>query len=177
MDLIFIDTETTGFGDCRLVELAWARAEGAISSLRVKPPIPMTEDAIATHGITEEAIKDLPAFGVHPEYHTLKDLFESNICVMHNADFDISVLAREGIRISNYLCTKRVSRRLYPSLKSHRLQELRDYFYMEVEGEAHSAGGDVAVLIALYKQMRTDMEIDGTAPEDVVTQMARISIH
>lgn len=177
MDLIFIDTETTGLGDCRLVELAWARATGGIFTVRVKPPIPMTEEAIAIHGITEEAVKDLPAFGLHPEYHALKDLFASNIVVMHNADFDRAVMAREGIGISNFICTKRVSRRLYPSLKSHRLQELRDTFYFNIDAVAHSAGGDVAVLIELYKKMRSDFEADGTAPEDVVTQMARISIH
>ena len=177
MDLIFIDTETTGFGDCRLVELAWARAEGPISSLRVKPPIPMLEDAIAIHGITEEAVRDLPAFAAHPEYHMLKDLFESNCIVMHNADFDRAVMEREGIRISNFICTKRVSRRLYPSLKSHRLQELRDQFYFNAENIAHSAGGDVATLIELYKKMLSDLEGDGLSTENALTQMSRFSIH
>lgn len=177
MDLIFIDTETTGLGDCRLVELAWAPATGEISSLRVKPPIPISEEALGVHGITEESLKDSPAFLQHPEYPALKTLFESSCIVMHNADFDRAVMAREGIQISNFICTKRVSRRLYPSLKSHRLQDMREVFYLNIDAAAHSAGGDVAVLIELYKKMLADLEADGLSPENALAQMARFSIH
>ena len=39
---IFLDTETTGIQDCRLVELAWSEPSGRILTVRAKPPIPIS---------------------------------------------------------------------------------------------------------------------------------------
>lgn len=154
--LLFLDTETTGIKDCRLIELAWS-ADDKISTLRVKPPIPIEEEAIAVHGITEADVQCLIPFARHMRYEQIKTLIESSVVVAHNAPFDIGVLAREGIIVKNHIDTVAVARRLYPKLKKHNLQFLRDYFQLEVEGEAHSAKGDVAVLKALYARMAQDV--------------------
>ena len=154
---IFLDTETTGIQDCRLVELAWSEPSGRILTVRAKPPIPISEEATAIHGITEEDVKGLPAFVDNMQYAKIKELIEGNVVIAHNAPFDIDVLAREGIVVRNYIDTIEIARRIYPKLKKYSLQFLRAHFNLEVEGLAHSANGDVAVLMALYDRMKQDI--------------------
>lgn len=152
---LFLDTETTGF-EGRIIELAWAELEGAIWSIRFKPPVPIEEDALAVHGITEESLEGLPAFIDHPRYAELKELIEGSVIFAHSARFDIGMLAKEGIVVRNYVDTKAVAKKLYPTSSSVKLQSLRDILGIEIEGVAHSASGDVAVLRELYKRMALD---------------------
>ena len=154
---IFLDTETTGIADCRLVELAWSEPSGRILTVRAKPPIPIEEEAIAIHGITEEDVKGLPAFVDNMQYAKIKELIEGSVVIAHNAPFDIDVLAREGIVVRNFIDTLAVAKKLYPRFPRHNLQFLREHFQLEVAGDAHSAKGDVAVLIALYERMAKDV--------------------
>lgn len=171
MNLIFLDTETTGFGNCRLIELAWMQEGEPLRAMRVKPPIPIEAQAIAVHGITEAMLEGLPAFELRPEYPVLKELFEKNVVIAHNASFDIGVLAREGIVVDAFIDTRKIAQKLYKNAPNHKLQGLRDYLHLEVEGEAHSAAGDVAVLAALFAQMRADMSLKFIPEEHQVEQM------
>ena len=160
---IFLDTETTGIADCRLVELAWslpAQAgdpSGRILTVRAKPPIPISEEAIAIHGITNEEVANLSLFSQNIQYDKIKKLLEENVVIAHNAPFDIGVLAREGIVVRNFIDTLAVAKKLYPRLPRHNLQFLREHFHIETEGKAHSAKGDVVVLMALYERMKQDV--------------------
>ena len=154
---IFLDTETTGIQDCRLVELAWSEPSGRILTVRAKPPIPISEEATAIHGITEEDVMGLPAFVDNMQYAKIKELIEGSVVIAHNAPFDIDVLAREGIVVRNFIDTLAVAKKLYPRFPRHNLQFLREHFHIETEGKAHSAKGDVAVLMALYERMKQDV--------------------
>lgn len=177
MDLIFLDTETTGFGQCRMIELAWKVNDEPIRALRCKPPIPIEEQAIAVHGITEAMLEGMPPFEAREEYPVLKKIFEGGIVFAHSASFDVGVLAREGITIKTYIDTKKVAKKLYVHAPNHKLQGLRDYLHLEVEGTAHSAGGDVAVLEALVAQMRADMVLLGIPEDDHLRSMMVASLH
>lgn len=177
MKKIFLDTETTGFGQCRMVEIA-IREEGKKTFvLRVKPPIPIEEGAFKTHGISNEEVANLKPFQETKEYPKLKKLIEENLVLAHNARFDIGVLEREGIAVPNFICTQRVAQKVYPHAPNHKLQGLRQYLQIDVEGEAHSAGGDVAVLAVLFDQMWATIEMNGTAPDRILEQMAVASLH
>jgi len=176
MDLLFADTETTGFGDCRMIEIAHKTPGGKLFTCRVKPPIPIEAGATAVHGITDEMLTLLPAFIEHPEYGTIKRIIETSLVVFHNAPFDIAVLAREGIAVPTYLDTQKIAKHLYPHAPNHKLQGLRDYLRLE-GGDAHSAGGDVLTLESLFVQMHADMELKGTAPDDVIRQMMIATLH
>lgn len=171
MNVLFLDTETTGFGNCRLIEIAYAHLDGDVTSFRCRPPIAIEAQASAVHGMTEEMLKDLPLFEELPQYPDVKKLIESSVVVAHNASFDIGVLEREGIYVESFIDTKRISRLLYSSLKSHRMQDLKDFFFLETKGETHSAGGDVFVLRELFKRMSADIVAGGSKEEDVVNQM------
>lgn len=152
-NFLFLDTETTGFGECRMIELAYGRLNGPIQVVRAKPPIPIGKEATIIHGICDKDLADVPAFVAHPEYHLIKATIENSIVVAHNAIFDVEVLAREGIRVEHYIDTRRLAKKIYREFSHHNLQHLRQQLELETEGNAHSAGGDVAVLIALFKRM------------------------
>ena len=177
MNPLFMDTETTGFGACRVIELAYAHEDGEITSFRCKPPIPIEEQAISVHGITDAMLADLPLFTACPQYAQVKELFEheETLIVAHNGRFDVDVLERDGIQIGRFIDTKRIARMLYPSLRSHRLQDLRETFFFSADGPAHSAAGDVSVLRQLYAKMKQDIIDGGSDPEDVAEQMLEAS--
>lgn len=177
MNLLFLDTETTGFGASRLIELAWSDTVGEIRSLRAKPPIAIEEDATALHGLTMKDLEQYPPFAENPEYASVKALIESSIVVAHNASYDIPVLEREGIFVRDHICTKKVARLLYPSMKSHRLHDMKKEFSIIVEGEAHSAVVDVAVLMELFKKMHVDIMETGVDKEEALAVMVRATLH
>lgn len=162
MDVIFLDTETTGFKNCRLVELAYAHTLldtlefPKVVSFRTKPPIPIEEGALKVHGISEEMLAEEIPFQEREDYEELKSLIEGAIVIAHNASFDIGVLMREGINVGNYIDTQKLARLVYPKAPSHKLQDLRTHLEIDIEGLAHSAAGDVAVLMAVFHKMREE---------------------
>lgn len=174
MNLIILDTETTGFKAPRLIELAYARRGAEISSFRCRPPIPIEDQAVLAHGISNEMLLELPLFSEHPEYQIVKEIFENEMVIAHNAPYDIGVLAREGITVRYAIDTKKCVKQLYPEQPDHKLQGLRERFNIEVEGQAHSAAGDVMVLAALFERMVQDLMKDGYPEEDAIARLAQI---
>lgn len=155
MQLLFIDTETTGLKNSRLIELGYLLNDGLVTIVRCKPPIPIELGAMAVHHITTKMLKGEVAFAERTDYKNIKELFEhrDTVVVAHHALFDIGVLEREDIRIQRYVDTKEVAKALYPKAECHQLQYLRYMLGCEVEGDAHSAGGDVAVLQAVWERL------------------------
>ena len=182
MSVIFFDTETTGNGERdRLVELAVKErgvAEPIINAL-YKPPIPIPIDAMAIHHITEKMVALKPPFTGAPEYDSLKDLFEDDdtIAVAHNAAFDVSILAREGIVPKNVICTYKVASTLDPDdrIPQYRLQYLRYLLGIEIEAEAHDALGDVLVLEAVFERLLAKMMERHGSEEAALDAMTAIS--
>ena len=153
-NLVFFDTETTSKTNGRLVQLAvgFDATGGQIIEMFFKPAAEIEIDAMEVHHITEERVKDcLP---VDPE--KLKPYFAGRTAVAHNAPFDVAVMAREGITVGEYIDTLKVAQHLLPELSSHRLQYLRYALKLTVgeSATAHDAGGDVEVLIALFKHLK-----------------------
>lgn len=151
--LVFFDTETTGLKEPRLVELAYRIDGQPPVSLRCKPPKPIEIGASMVSHITDKMVAGLPAFKDRPDYQEIKELFENNILVAHNAEYDIAVMAAEGIVITKWICTKEMAKDCYPKADMLRLQYLRYWLGMEIDAEAHTAGGDLLVLEALWDKM------------------------
>jgi len=150
---IFLDTETTGIEKCRMIELGYRAVGGEPVSLRVKPPVPITIGAMAVNHITEKMVAKLKPFNKRPDYKAIKEELEAGIIIAHNAPFDLGVLDREGIDIVDYIDTKEMAKKMYPRAEKHSLQYLRYFLELEIEGEAHSAEGDIAVLEAVFMKM------------------------
>lgn len=162
MKLVFIDTETTGLDSdkfARLCQVAYKIDDVMVNEL-FKPPVAIGIGAMAVHHITEDMVKDKPAF-VESEYHsTLKDMFKkkANVFIAHNAKFDIEMIKREGIDVKSQICTKIVAQRLLPKgpggPNDHKLQTLRYHFGIDLsDAKAHDAAGDVEVLEAVFYKL------------------------
>ena len=158
-NLLFIDTETTGFeSDARIVSITSyfenVATMGTYSGI-FKPPVPIGLRAMAVHHITEKMVADKPPFIGSKHHDFITDcLADDFVVVAHNAPFDLKMLAREGIEVERYIDTCKLAKALgNPECESHQLQYLRYFYDLDVEAIAHSAEGDVAVLIALFKRL------------------------
>ena len=182
MQILFLDTETTGNSDkdrlCQLAVKERYRDEPLIHAL-YKPPVPISIESMAIHHIHERMVADKPAFQDAPEYTGLKDLLESDevIVIAHNATFDSAMLVREGIVPRQTICTYKLAYALDPSdvLPNYRLQYLRYLFDLDVEAEAHDAWGDVLVLEALFERLAEKMKERHGTEESALEAMLAIS--
>ena len=180
--IIFFDTETTGIGQkdrlCQLAIKERGIADQLLNTL-YKPPLPIALQAMAVHHITEEMVSDRPQFMEAPEFGPVKDLFEheDTIAIAHNAAFDISMLAREGITPRQTICTYKVARALDPegALAEYKLQYLRYLFGLRIEASAHDAWGDVLVLEAVFEALLTKMIEEHGSEEAALSEMLEIS--
>jgi len=165
MHYVALDVETTGMSkEDDICELAFAELDEDFNTLRnassiVKPRCPIGPSAAGVHGITNATVADAP---------TLLDFLDSVnhpfdnddvIAIAHNAPFDVRFVSKY-MDVLGSICTLRLARRIYPNAPDHKMQTLRHYLELEVEGSAHSAGGDVAVLVALLRKMRDDTGLD-----------------
>ncbi len=183
MKIIFFDTETTGNTDKdRLCQLGIKErgVEVPILNEMFTPPVPISIESKAVHHITEKMIGDRPAFIQSKEFAGVKELFENKdtVSVAHNAQFDVDMLKREGVKVSNVICTMKVARALDPNdtITSYRLQYLRYYLGIEVDGVvAHDAWGDVIVLEQLFERLLAKMSKEKGSEDEAIKEMIEIS--
>jgi len=178
MELIFIDTETTGVDVAtdRLVQVCYRDSVG-IHTEYFKPLIPMTVKSMSITHITDAMLADKLTFSDSQMKKDLTFLLSSGIFVAHNAKFDMSMLEKEGVKTNQYICTLRVAKNLDTEGKipEYSLQYLRYHFGLNVAGNPHDAEGDVNVLVALFDSQL--VEIMKTIPdrEEAIKKMIEIS--
>jgi exodeoxyribonuclease X len=178
-NLIFLDTETTGLtSDDRLCQVAYS-FQGIEHEALFKPPILISIDAMSVTHITNHMVADKEAFAdSRMKSELLHILSEGNVMVAHNARFDIEMLKREGILVNQSIDTFKVAYALDENdeIPRYALQYLRYYFDLEVaEATAHSALGDVRVLIAVFEFLYNKMFETLGYEEKVIEEMIAIS--
>ena len=101
--IIFLDLETTGInvGLDRIVEISYLKIypdqREETKTFRVNPTIPIPPQATAIHGITDDDVKDAPAFNEIAK--TLAKTFEGCDFAGYNSNkFDLPLLAEEFLR-------------------------------------------------------------------------------
>lgn len=106
-----LDTETTGLsplGGGKICEIAVSISQNGRRleefSTLLNPGMPMHPDVVAIHGITNDMVKNAPAFiDVLPR---LLSLLDGCVLVAHNAEFDLGFLRAEtascGLRLPQY---------------------------------------------------------------------------
>jgi exodeoxyribonuclease X len=153
LNLIYFDTETTSKDEGRIVQLAFKEDSNATEVLFFKPPVAIDIEAMAVHHITEKRIADEKPFEFYRD--GIRNAFAGRIAVAHNAQFDIAVMAREGMDIKDFICTYKVVQQLY-DLPMYKLQYLRYLWGIEIKATAHDAEGDVDVLAMVFDKMLGD---------------------
>ncbi len=156
--LLFLDTETTGLTpEDRLCQVAYSIGhdecgQPITESQYFLPPIPVSLDAMMVNHITNKFLADKEVFQSSLMFARLARLLETHTLVAHNAQFDINMLEREGLKVPSHICTKKVAKHLALAERNN-LQYLRYALELEIDvpnAVAHTAEGDVQVLMALY---------------------------
>ena len=134
---IAFDIETTGLDPMydEIIEIGAIKIENGkeveVFSTLVKPKYEIDEFISELTGITNEMVKESPSIDkVLPEFI---DFIKDSIILGHNVNFDINFIYDNLIKCdmnpitNDFIDTLRLSRRLLPELKHHRLSDLADY--------------------------------------------------
>lgn len=176
MNLIFLDTETTGndVSKDRLSQVCYRTEEGGVKTEYFKPPIPMSVKSMSITHITNKMLEGKQSFADSQMKKDLEILFKDGVLVAHNAKFDVAILEAEGLKIPKYICTYKVAQHLDEKgvIPEYNLQFLRYYLDLEVEGNAHDAEGDVNVLYAIFERLLQKMiEVTGDRDNAIQTMI------
>lgn len=156
-----IDVETTGGrpGRDRITEIAIALVEhGEIidefTSL-VNPERAIPYQITRITGIDNEMVKSAPRF--YEVAKRIVEITEGAVFVAHNVRFDFGFVAHEFRRLGytftrKQLCTVRLSRKVFPGLKSYSLGNLCKHFGIK-NNAAHRAWGDVDATVQLFQRL------------------------
>ncbi|OEK04502.1 exonuclease domain-containing protein [Roseivirga misakiensis] len=145
-----VDIETTGSAAAygKITEIAILIHDGqrVVDEYQtlINPECGIPMGITSLTGISNEMVMNAPKF-----YEVAKDihqLLEGNIFVAHNVNFDYSFIKKEFVELGGTLnlpklCTVRLSRKIFPGLKSYSLGRLADHFQIE-NAARHRAMGD-----------------------------------
>lgn len=176
---IFLDTETTGnvFYIDRLFEVAY-KFDGKTHAQYFKPEVPISVKSSSITHITNEMVEDKSSFSGSAMKKDLEKILKDNILVAHSAEFDIEILAKEGLEVPQFICTLKVARYLDTECEvpEYGLQFLRYYHKLDVKDTgAHDAKSDIKVLEALFYFLFEKMKKTGKRKEEIVSEMLKIS--
>ena len=178
MELIFLDTETTGndVSKDRLSQVCY-RVGGETHIGYFKPSIPMSVKAMSITHITNKMLEGKEVFAESQMKKDLAALLHDGILVAHNATFDKAMLENEGVQVTRFICTLRVARYLdeKSAIPEYNLQFLRYFLELEVPGNAHDAEGDVNVLCAVFDRLLAKMVESCGSREKAIDKMLEIS--
>lgn len=114
----------------------------------------------AMTGITNEMVEDAPSFKDVAE--KIYSMLEGNVFVAHNVNFDYSFVKYQlevcqyDLRV-NKLCTVRLSRKIFPGLRSYSLGNLCRSLDIPLNNR-HRAGGDTAATAILFQRLLANDE-------------------
>jgi DNA polymerase-3 subunit epsilon len=140
--LAFVDVETTGtsFKNGGVIDVGVVRIENGqvVSTFQqlVNPGSRIPQFISNLTGITNDQLEDAPAFAEIADQ--FREIVEGCIFVAHNVQFDYAFIKEEFRRLDmpfnvRQLCTVKLSRTLYPELRSHKLASLIDRFGLKVD--------------------------------------------
>lgn len=167
-DLVVLDFETTGLSpgigdritEVALVRLCRNRIVDRFQSLancgvRISPFI------TSYTGITQKMVDGAP-----PVQKVIREVIKfigNTPVIAHVASFDQRFLGNEcallnfGATYRPFICSMRVSRRVYPNFPSHALGALAERLNITFPSAAHRAGADAEVTAKLMMRMGADL--------------------
>lgn len=137
MDFVAIDFETATSYPGSICSMGICVVENnrvtQTKEFLIKPnPFEFNEYNIKIHGITPEMVFTKPTFDKY--WDKIKPYIENKLVVAHNASFDITALKKAMTFYSlkypcfEYICTVQLSRKAYPEMPGHKLNEMADAF-------------------------------------------------
>ena len=174
--LLYLDLETTGLEEadrvCALGLILKDVNSTEVYENYVKPTRKIRTEAMAVHHITNEMIKEAPSFNASEIVQLLNEYnSEENILVAHNINFELLMLAKEGLFWKGgVIDTLKCSRHLIEEIDRFSLQFLRyelgvykdekkEAKSLDLKLQAHSALSDAFHVKLLHKYLN-DMQDD-----------------
>lgn len=169
--LCFFDLETTGVDitSARIVEIAILKinpdGKKEMFTKRVNPEIPIPEESIAIHGITNEDVKNEPIFKSIAQ--SILDFFaDGDLAGFNSNKFDIPVLVEEFLRsnIDFDFETRRFVdvQTIYHKMEQRNLAAAYKFYCEKELINAHSAEADItATYEVLESQISKYAELEG----------------
>jgi DNA polymerase III subunit epsilon len=181
--LAFVDIETTGGSHhtSRVLEVGVVRVEHGlvVSTYRtlIHPDTDIPTFITSLTGITDETVADSPRFASVAD--DLAEILDGAVFVAHNVRFDYSFLKMEYERLGvpfrpPLLCTVRLSRKLFPQYRTHKLQDLIARHGLEAPAR-HRAYDDANCLWQFWQLVLAEFDLD-TVEEAVRAQLKAPSI-
>ena len=180
-DYVALDLETTGLDPewDSIIEIGMVRVRRgevvAEYSTLVNPGMPIDDFIAELTGITNDMLAAAPAL---PEVlPAARDFLGDDIILGHNINFDINFIydncEYQGLKpVSNgYIDTMRISRRVLPDLKHHRLGDIVNALGVD-HAQAHRAIGDCHATIGCYKALLAHIDA-GAGREAYITEVSR----
>jgi len=136
------------------------------------------ESATAVHGISLQDVKYKLFFQESKEFEDLLEFSRATTFVCHNAEYDLKVLAQEGIIPRFYICTMKVARKLLPSQPNYTLRGLYERIRFKVPEDntkAHDALGDVHVMIGLFTHLFLIAKKRGLTDDQIIQDFENIT--
>ncbi|SMY15612.1 3'-5' exonuclease [Photobacterium aquimaris] len=155
LDFIAVDVEGNGQSQQEIIELAVVSSHQntvlEISSWLIRPVVPVTEQAMRFHGITNE---DLESSSTTEEIRSeVLEALGKGIVVGHNVSVDTRLIRKQfgewdplaiidTIKLAKYVC---------PNLRSYSLDEMIKEFSLDIAAsERHRAAGDARATAQLF---------------------------
>lgn len=160
---VCLDLETTGLSPQydEIIEICAIKIDSGKEIERfqtlVKPENEIDEYISELTGITNELVADAPH--IKDVLPSLIDFLSDWVIVGHNVNFDINFVYDNCLEYMNsyfkndFVDTMRLSRKVVPALKHHRLEDLVKYFNIEIEG-AHRAAYDCTATICCLEKLK-----------------------
>ena len=166
---VILDTETTGIShrehkiiEIGCVEIINNKLTGREYVQRINPERDIDAGAFRVHNISFEELRDCPVFSeIKDEF---LDFIKGSELVIHNATFDINFLNKElrdcdsldiSQSVKGVIDTVKLSRRLLPEERSHRLDALCNKFKIDKSSrEFHGALIDARLLASVFLKLQ-----------------------
>ena len=162
-DYVVLDLETTGFSAARdaIIDLGAAHiVDGEVVeefSQLVNPDRPVSYRITQLTGISNDMLDGQPLIGdVLPEF---LDQLGSNVLLGHNITFDLGFLNHNAQLVvgrplpNDYMDTMRLSRKLFPQERTHKLEALIRRFHI-ADTEEHRGLSDAIQTAQCYEYMK-----------------------
>lgn len=165
-----VDLETTGLNadPDGIIEIGAVRVErgqivGRFEQL-VRPAKPPPPFIVQLTGITPAMLRDQPPLA--DVWRSFCEFVSDSVVVAHNASFDLAYLNLAAQRFDGrplaefYLCTLKLTRRLFPELRRRGLDALVEFFGIP-QGRRHRALGDVEITCEVFFRLLDRAEQSG----------------
>lgn len=163
-DLVFFDIESTGLNVIkdRIVQIALIKysknSDPVEKEMLINPGIPISDEAMAIHGITPDMLKNKPTFG--QVAHELFDFIGNADLAGYNSDrFDIPMLMEEFARVGidfNMDSRKAIDvQKIFYKMEPRTLKAAYSFYCNESLENAHDALADVRATVDVLKGQLT----------------------